>query len=268
MGVAQPESKVTQSVTAAAIRLPISSPITGMSAVLRDSAGNPTGIPIQISKNWHGRPEGGVYAGVWFHGFSQVHLPPGAQLELELTLVYGHWAGFAAASHAQLCLIGWGSNPMWDQSALGSWGESIKSVGVAVQDLFAAERAHQRTDGGTSWGPGLTLVWRDGKVLRVNLRAEGRFGVDDGRRQILEGTNLPNTWTQLAIQLEDKDVVVQASQDHQAWQELARFPRSEFAGNPVAVRLGKMSPGSKNEDFSALGPAGRCAIKDFRVLGE
>ena len=34
---------------------------------------------------------------------------------------------------------------------------------------------------------GLTLVWPDGKVLRVNLRAEGRFGVDDGRRQILEG---------------------------------------------------------------------------------
>jgi hypothetical protein len=129
-------------------------------------------------------------------------------------------------------------------------------------------RINQRTDGGASWGPGLTLAWPDGKVLRVNLRAEGRFGVDDGRRQILDGTNLPNTWTQLAIQLEDKDVVVQASQDHQAWQELARFPRSEFAGDPVAVRLGKMSPGSKNEDFSTLGPAGLCAIKDFRVLGK
>ncbi len=116
-------------------------------------------------------------------------------------------------------------------------------------------------------GPGLTLVWPSGTVLRVNLRAEGRFGVDDGRRQILDGVNLPNAWTQVAIQLDDKEVVVQASQEQQAWQELARFPRSEFPGDPVSVRLGKMSPGSKNEDFSTLGPAGACAVKDFRVFG-
>ncbi|MBI2929322.1 MAG: hypothetical protein HYY24_26960 [Verrucomicrobia bacterium] len=129
-------------------------------------------------------------------------------------------------------------------------------------------RIDQRTDGGASWGPGLTLVWADGKVLRVNLRAEGRFGVDDGQRQILDGVALPNTWTQVAVQLEDDEVVVQASQDQQPWQELARFPRREFAGDLQAVRLGKMSPGSKNEDFSTLGPAGVCAIKELRVLGK
>ena len=99
--------------------------ITGVSAILRDMAGNPTGIPVQLSKNWHNRPEGGVYVGPWFHGFSMVRLPPKATVELELTLAYAHWGGVAAASHAQLCLIGWGSNQLWDQSALGSWGESI-----------------------------------------------------------------------------------------------------------------------------------------------
>lgn len=99
--------------------------ITGVSAILRDMEGQPTGIPVQLSKNWHNRPEGGVYMGPWFHGFSLVHLPPKATVELELTLAYGHWGGVAAASHAQLCLIGWGSNQLWDQSALGSWGESI-----------------------------------------------------------------------------------------------------------------------------------------------
>jgi hypothetical protein len=129
-------------------------------------------------------------------------------------------------------------------------------------------RIDQRTDGGASWGPGLTLVWPDGKVLRVNLRAEGRFGVDDGQRQILEGVNLPHTWTQLAVHLQDNEVLVQAAQELQGWQELARFPRSEFPGDPVAVRLGKMSPGSKNEDFSTLGPPGVCAIKDLRVFGQ
>jgi hypothetical protein len=107
------------------IRQRIGSPITGVSATLRDSAGIPTGIPVQLSKNWHTRREGGVYAGSWLHGFSQVRLPAGAKVELELTLNYGHWGGVPAASHAQLCLVGWGSNQHWSQSALGSWGESI-----------------------------------------------------------------------------------------------------------------------------------------------
>ena len=107
------------------IRQRIGAAITGVSAVLRDADGHPTGLPVQLSKNWHNRPEGGVYAGQWFHGFSQVRLPSRATAEFELTLAYGHWGGVAAASHAQLCLIGWGSNQLWDQSALGSWGESI-----------------------------------------------------------------------------------------------------------------------------------------------
>ncbi len=111
--------------TAGGILQRIGAPITGVSAILRDASGEPTGIPVQLSKNWHNRPEGGVYSGQWFHGFSQVRLPAGATVELELTLAYGHWGGVAAASHAQLCLIGWGSNQLWDQSALGAWGESI-----------------------------------------------------------------------------------------------------------------------------------------------
>jgi hypothetical protein len=111
--------------TGRGIRQRLGAPITGMSAMLRDRDGNPIGIPVQLSKNWHHRPEGGVYAGTWFHGFSQVRLPPQAEVELELTIVYGHWGGVPAASHAQLCLIGWGSNQLWDQSALGAWGESI-----------------------------------------------------------------------------------------------------------------------------------------------
>lgn len=117
------------------IRQRIGQPITGISAVLRDAGGRPTGIPVQLSKNWHSRPEGGVYAGLWFHGFSQVRLPPRASAELELTLVYGHWGGVAAASHAQLCLVGWGSNQLWNQSALGAWGESICYEPEEVQAL-------------------------------------------------------------------------------------------------------------------------------------
>lgn len=99
--------------------------VTGISAILRDLDGHPTGIPVQLSKNWHGRHDGGTHHGQWFRGCTQVRLPAKTTIPLELTIAYGHWGGVAAASHAQLCLIGWGSNQLWDQSALGSWGESI-----------------------------------------------------------------------------------------------------------------------------------------------
>lgn len=111
--------------TSYGIRQRIGASITGVSAILRDDRGYPSGIPVQLSKNWHTKPEGGVYAGQWFHGISQVRLPPNLTVELELTLAYGHWGGVAAASHSQLCLVGWGGNQLWNQSALGAWGESI-----------------------------------------------------------------------------------------------------------------------------------------------
>ena len=103
----------------------IGSWITGVSAMLRDKDGNPTGIPVQLSKNWHNEEEAGVYRGSWFHPITRLRAPAGSTTELELVISYGNWGGVAAASHAQLSLIGWGNNQHWSQSALGSWGESI-----------------------------------------------------------------------------------------------------------------------------------------------
>ena len=103
----------------------LGSPITGVSAILCDKEGNPSGIPVQLSKNWHSSEENPVYSGTWFHASTLVHLPPNSTTELQLIIVCGHWGGLPAASHAQLSLIGWGSNQLWEQSALGSWGESV-----------------------------------------------------------------------------------------------------------------------------------------------
>lgn len=100
--------------------------ITGMSPMLRDAAGAPTGIPVQISKNWHRQEaERLLYEGPWFHGFTMMRVAARSALELEFDLAYAGWGGLPAASHAQLCLIGWGTNQLWEQAAIGSWGESI-----------------------------------------------------------------------------------------------------------------------------------------------
>ncbi|MCC7495034.1 MAG: LamG domain-containing protein [Fimbriimonadaceae bacterium] len=110
----------------AAFRTPGLQAITGLTPLLRQADGRLTGLPLQISKNWHSQPDQEIpHQGLWLHAISLLRLPPGADLELELAIAYAHWGGLPAASHAQLCLIGWGSNQLWDQSALGSWGESI-----------------------------------------------------------------------------------------------------------------------------------------------
>lgn len=99
--------------------------VTGLSAMLCDDNLYPLGVPIQISKNWHNQVPGHRFAGTWYHGLTMLMVPPRSTLDLVYRSVNGHWGGVAAASHAQLCLIGWGSHQLWDEAAIGAWGESI-----------------------------------------------------------------------------------------------------------------------------------------------
>ena len=95
--------------------------VTGGAAILRDPSGEPLGIPVQISKNWH---DG---ANNFYHFYAQPILRGGSTREMELTIASSRWGADAyAASHAQLSLIGYYSaGGHWDESALGCFGESI-----------------------------------------------------------------------------------------------------------------------------------------------
>jgi hypothetical protein len=103
--------------------------VPGISAVLRDGAGFPVGIPVQLSKNWHSGGRSGTeshyFQGPWYHGLTKLTIPAKSVINLEYTSVNSLWGGVPAASHAQLCLVGWGHNQQWDESAIGAWGESI-----------------------------------------------------------------------------------------------------------------------------------------------
>ncbi len=112
--------------SASAMHIPGVAEITGVSVLLRDGDGFPLGLPVQISKNWHRQPQLDLrYQGVWLHAFTLLRVPAHSRVELELVVAHAHWGGVPAASHAQLSLIGWGGNQLWDQSAIGAWGESI-----------------------------------------------------------------------------------------------------------------------------------------------
>ncbi|MBM4091119.1 MAG: hypothetical protein FJ276_17110 [Planctomycetes bacterium] len=132
--------------------------------------------------------------------------------------------------------------------------------------IAAACTIRMQTDAGASWGPGMALVWPDGRTLRVNLRAEGRFGVDDGRQQRLDGLLLMDQPTRVVIRLADERIVVTAIQAEYQ-QTLAVLPRSDFPGTPSAVRIGKMGPHAGSDDFNILGPAGVTTIDDLEIFG-
>jgi len=100
--------------------------ITGLVPLLRDGEGHPVGLPVQISKNWHRKPgKTFLYQGGWLHALTVLRVPARFEGDLGFCIARNRWGTVPLASHAQLCLIGWGTDQLWDQAAIGSWGESI-----------------------------------------------------------------------------------------------------------------------------------------------
>lgn len=102
--------------------------MTGFVPMILNTDGEPLGIPVQNSKNWHQdrRGKGHLpYLGPWTHGRTLIRLDPGEEMEFHYTLTHAFWGGLPTASVSQLSLVGWGFNGFWDQWALGSFGETI-----------------------------------------------------------------------------------------------------------------------------------------------
>ena len=109
--------------------------ITGLVPILCDVQGEPTGIPVQLSKNWHYQPWGAYLR-------SYMLLPAGAgETTYTLRIAYGFYGNLPSASHAQLSLVGYGGNGRWEQLGIGCWGETMcfdmdmSCVDVAITDV-------------------------------------------------------------------------------------------------------------------------------------
>lgn len=88
------------------------------------------------------------------------------------------------------------------------------------------------TDGGATWGTGCALVWPE-QTLRINLRADQHFGVDDGNRQWLLREVAPNTWYSVRYRFETDQLLIETSTDGRLWWTLHSLPRTGFKGDPV-----------------------------------
>jgi hypothetical protein len=165
---------------------------------------------VQISKDWHQRPEKGalLHQGPWFHGCALVRLPPRSRRPLVFQMVYARYGGVFAASHAQLCLIGWGHNQFWDQAAIGSFGESICFEPGRVQrrcfiddvrPLLTLPQGKSEKPWGwaQNCGGGDFLMWQDARgryqamrATRTNYRAYGPCLTDVGYSEESPGGEL------------------------------------------------------------------------------
>lgn len=125
--------------------------VPGVVPSMHDADGVPNGIYVQLSKNWHSI--GGCRMpnqGVWLHLFTHLELPPHTEKDYELRLSFAKYCDVFAASHAQLCLVGWGTNQLWDQCAIGCFGECItydpdvnlnRSMVDDVRPMFVSSRS-------------------------------------------------------------------------------------------------------------------------------
>jgi len=109
--------------------------ITGLCPILCDEEGVPTGIPVQLSKNWHYKE-----LGAYLRAYALLPAPPGVS-RYRLRIAYGFYGTLPSASHAQLSLVGWGKNGRWDQLAIGCWGETMcldmdmSATDIAITDV-------------------------------------------------------------------------------------------------------------------------------------
>jgi hypothetical protein len=100
--------------------------ITGVSGILRDpTTKEPTGIHVQMSKNWHVDRNPALYDAYWWTGIAHVRVPTNTVTELELVVAYQYYNDLHAVSHSQLSLLGWATNGLWEEVGLGANGESI-----------------------------------------------------------------------------------------------------------------------------------------------
>lgn len=108
--------------------------ITGLCPILCDKTGRPTGIPVQLSKNWH--------HGEYLMGYTRLPARPGRS-EYLLRIAYGFYGSLPSASHSQLSLIGYspkGGNGRWDQLAIGCWGETFcLDMDLSLVDIVATD---------------------------------------------------------------------------------------------------------------------------------
>ena len=124
-------------------------------------------------------------------------------------------------------------------------------------------------DEGQQWGPGLAVIWPNGKTLKANVRKDGRLTLSANGNEAMPTSIANREPVELLMQWTEQEVRVIAGGPAMGGieEELGTFPRSAFPGEPELLRVGKMPNNARAEDHGDAGPEGFNRIEWVRVHG-
>ena len=120
------------------------------------------------------------------------------------------------------------------------------------------------TDGSASWGPGLALIWADGRRVKFHVRPGGDAGNQspafaaslNGRESlrlpgsaILEGGE--TAW-RLRIRITSGAIQLDAAQHGGDWNTVGTFETADDWGSPQTVRIGKMDRNCEATSYDGI----------------
>ncbi len=118
-------SSTEQKTTRLCIKQTPSTNVTGFNSLICNANGDPSGLPIQVSKNWH-TTTSQLYSGSWIKEYVEFIIPANTTLNFQYRRTGAKWGETYTASSHQLSVVGAGiPRGGWLEAALGSFGESI-----------------------------------------------------------------------------------------------------------------------------------------------
>ncbi len=99
--------------------------VTGFNSLICNQNGDPSGIPLQVSKNWHTTKDQ-LFSGSWYYGYTEVVVPANTTINFKHRETAAKWGETYSASSHQLSVVGAGiPRGGWLEAALGTFGENI-----------------------------------------------------------------------------------------------------------------------------------------------
>ena len=134
--------------------------VTGFNTLLCHQNGDPSGFPIQVSKNWH-TTTSQFHSGSWIREYTELIIPANTTLNLVYKRTGAMWGETYTASSHQLSVAGAGiPRGSWLQAALGSFGENIthspdyeygNTNGADLRPFLVTNHAYGGTSSECNW---------------------------------------------------------------------------------------------------------------------
>ncbi len=139
-------------------------------------------------------------------------------------------------------------------------------------------RIHTGTDASTSWGPGLGLVFENGRVIKFNIRPAGLanvnrpvLGLYDGRREHpnISGAELINTDKAITLRFRimGNRLFLDAKPQDGVWKHYRSLTIPDDFGRPERFRVGKMALDGGASDRNYPGEVARLRVQHVGCYG-